>query len=58
MLFEENERVTALVLDPFVLNNPEEGLHWFRVSIDGHLLTEVPLRITRFTQESQPSGHQ
>lgn len=30
---------------PLVLPNPDEGLHWFDISFEGHLLTRVPMRV-------------
>ena len=45
MLFEGEERGSDILVAPFVLQSPQEGLYWFIISIDDHELTRVPLRV-------------
>lgn len=44
VLFEGQERGVQVVLALNLLL-PEEGLYWFEISVDGQILTRVPLRL-------------
>ena len=45
VFFEGEERGINLIVNPFVLSNPLEGLYWFEVRIGERMLTRIPLRV-------------
>ena len=54
-LFEGDERGVQIIL-PMLMVLKDEGLYWFEISIDGSVMTQVPLRILHQPQIPQQMG--